>query len=93
MGRRDAYTGFLWGNEGKKPLGRPRCRWEDNIKTHLQWCMDWIDLAQNRDRWKDLVNVVMNLRVPENARNFLTSCELVSFSRTLLHEVSKQARK
>ena len=54
--------------EGKKPLGRPRRRWEDNIKTNLQevGCggMDWIKLAQDSDRWRALVNAVMNLRVP-----------------------------
>ena len=54
--------------EGKRPLGRPRHKWEDNIETYLQelgWDdMDWIGLAQNRDRWQELVNVVMNLRVP-----------------------------
>ena len=54
--------------EGKRPLGRPRRRWEDNIKMDLQevGCrgVDWIDLAQNRDRWRELVNAVMNLRVP-----------------------------
>ena len=54
--------------EGKIPLGRPRRRWEDNIKMDLQevGCkgMDWIDLAQDRDRRLALVNVVMNLRVP-----------------------------
>jgi len=53
---------------GKIPLGRPRRRWEDNIKMDLQevGCggMDWIDLAQDRDRWRALVNAVMNLRVP-----------------------------
>jgi len=63
--------------EGKRPLGRPRCRWEDNIKTDLQevgfGVMDWIKLAQDRDRWRALVNVVMNLWVPENLGNFLTS--------------------
>ena len=54
--------------EGKRPLGRHRRRWEDNIKVDLQevGCggMDWIDLAQDRDGWRALVNLVMNLRVP-----------------------------
>ena len=54
--------------EGKRPLGRPRHRWEDNIKMDLQevGCggMDWIKLAQDRDRWQALVNVVTNLQVP-----------------------------
>ena len=51
---------------------------------------DWIDLAQDMDRWCALVHAVMNLRVPQNAGNFLTICEPVSFSRrTLLHEVSE----
>jgi hypothetical protein len=56
--------------------------------------MDWIDLAQYRDRWLALVNVVMNLSVPWNAGNFLTWWEMTSFSkRTLLHGVSKEVRK
>jgi hypothetical protein len=63
--------------EGKRQIGRPRRRWEDNIKMDLQeiGCrgMDWIDLAEDRDRWRALVNAVMNLRVPYNAGNFLTS--------------------
>jgi hypothetical protein len=54
--------------DGKRPLGRPRRRWVDNIKIDLkeiEWdIMDWIDLAQDRDQWRDLVNMVMNLRVP-----------------------------
>jgi len=54
--------------EGKRPLGRPRRRWEDNIKMDLQevgcGSMDWIELAQGRNRWWTLVNAVMNFRVP-----------------------------
>jgi hypothetical protein len=53
--------------EGKRPLGRPRRRWVDNIKMDLReigWdAMDWFDLAQDRDQWRDLVNTVMNIRV------------------------------
>ena len=54
--------------EGKRPLGRPRRRWEDNIKMDLQevGCggVYWIELAQDRDRWRELVNAIMSLRVP-----------------------------
>ena len=54
--------------EGKRPLGKPRYRWEDNIKMDLQevrrGCGDWMKLAQDRDRWRALVSMVMNLRVP-----------------------------
>ena len=56
-------------SEGKRPLGKPRHRWEDNIKMDLQevegGCEDWMELAQDRDRWRALVNTVMNLRVPK----------------------------
>jgi hypothetical protein len=60
MGSGETYTGF-WGEpEVKRPLGRPRRRWEDNIKMDLQkvegGSMDWIELAQDRDRWRALVN-------------------------------------
>jgi hypothetical protein len=68
MGRkRGAYRILVGRPEGRRPLGRPRRRWEDNIKIDLQevgWDMDWIELAQDRDRWRALVNEVMNLRVP-----------------------------
>jgi hypothetical protein len=61
----------------KLPLGTPRHRWEDNIKMDLQEVicegMDWIELAWGRYRWQALMNVVMNLQVPCNADNFLTS--------------------
>ena len=53
--------------EGKRPLGRPRLRWEDNIQMDLQEVGrggDWMELAQDRDRWRALVNTVMNFRVP-----------------------------
>jgi hypothetical protein len=54
--------------EGKRPLGRPRCRWVDNVKMDLretEWGgLDWIDLAQDRDQWRALVNTVMKLWVP-----------------------------
>ena len=52
--------------EGKRPLGRPRRRWVDNINLQEVGCgsMDWIDLAQDRDRWQTLVTAVMNIRVP-----------------------------
>ena len=54
--------------EGKRPLGRPRRRWEDNIKMNLEeverGCGDWMELAQDRDRWRALVSTVMNFRVP-----------------------------
>jgi hypothetical protein len=65
----EAYTGFWWGkHEGKRPLGRPRRRWENTIKMDLQevGCgdMDWIELAHDRDRWRALANAVMNHRIP-----------------------------
>jgi len=64
-------------SETKRPLGRPRRRWKINIRMELQemGCrgMDWIDLAQDRNKWRAVVNAVMNLRIPLNAGNFLTS--------------------
>jgi len=69
MGERKGLYRVLVGKpEGKRPIGRPRHRWDDNIKMDIQevgcGVMDWIDLAQERDRWRALVNAVMNLRVP-----------------------------
>ena len=61
------HIGFWWGNLRERPLGRTRRRWEDNIKMDLQevgWGTYWIILAQDRDRWRALVNAVLNLRVP-----------------------------
>ena len=91
---RGVYRVLVGKLEGKRPLGRPRRRWVDNIKMDLQevGCgyMDWIGLAQDRDRWRTLVSAVMNLWVPRNGGNFLTSCKPVSFSRrTVLHGLSK----
>jgi hypothetical protein len=66
--KRNAYRIMVGNPAGKGPLGRPRRRWVDNIKIDLRemgWNgMDWIDLAQDRDQWRALVNAVMNLRVP-----------------------------
>jgi len=66
--RRVVYRVLVGKPEGKRPNVRARRRWEDNIKVDLQEVgsevMDWIDVAQDRDRWRALVNAVMNLRVP-----------------------------
>jgi hypothetical protein len=67
MGEKTRADRILVGRpEGRRPLGRHRRRWEDNIKMDLQhvgWGMDWIELAQDRDRWRALANAVMNLRI------------------------------
>ena len=68
--RRCVYRNFFWGGgpDGRRPLGRLMHRWADNIKMDIQEMgggnVDWIELAQDRDRWRTLVNAVMNLRVP-----------------------------
>ena len=69
---RGVYRVLVWKPEGKRPLGKPRRRWEDNIKIDLQevggGCEDWMELAQDTDRWRALVSTVMNLRVPKMRR-------------------------
>jgi hypothetical protein len=66
--KRNAYRLLVGNPEGKTPLGRPRCRWVYNIKMDLgeiRWDgVEWIDLAQDRDKWRALVNTVLNLWVP-----------------------------
>ena len=89
---RGLYRVLVGKPDERRPLGRPRRRWVDNIRMDLQqvWCgyVDWIGLDQDRDRWRTLVSAVMNLWVPWNAGNFFTSCKPVSFSRrTLDHGV------
>ena len=65
---RGVHTVLVGKPEGKRPLGRPRRRWEDNIKMDHQemgrGCGDWMELAQDMDKWRALVNSVMNIRVP-----------------------------
>ena len=74
------YFKFIFGHynrHNKRPLGRPRGNWEDNIKMDLQEIrcggMDWIELTQDRDRWRAVVNAVINLRVLSISGNVLTS--------------------
>jgi hypothetical protein len=91
--RRGVYIVLVGKPEGRRQLGRPRLRWEDNIKMDLQevgcGVMDWIELAQSRERWWALVRTVRNLRVPKMRGISSLAAEPVSFSRTLLHGVSK----
>jgi hypothetical protein len=77
MGERCVCRVLVGKPEGKKSFGRPKRRWEDNNKMHLQEVgyggMEWIDLSLDRDRWRALVNAVMNIRVLQNAWNFFTT--------------------
>jgi hypothetical protein len=78
------YIGYWWESQ-KRPLGRSRRSWVDNIKMDLReigWdVVDWIDMVQDRDQWRALVNTVMNLRVPQNVRKFLRGCTVGGSSR------------
>jgi hypothetical protein len=72
--KRGADRILLRRPEGRRPLGRPRRRWEDNIKMNLQdlgWGIDWIQLAKGRDKWRALVNAVMSLRFSIKCGEFL----------------------
>ena len=74
--RRVVHRVLVGISEGKRTLGKPRRRWEDNIKKELREVRgggDWMDLAQDRDRWRALVNTVMKFRVPDSRGYFLTS--------------------
>ena len=63
--KRGTYRILVGKSEGKRPLGKPRCRWADNIKMDFQEVgRDWIDVTRDMDRWRAVVNAVMNLRVP-----------------------------
>jgi hypothetical protein len=83
--KRNAYRILVGKPERKRPLGRPRRRWEDNIIIDLReigWGgVDWIDLAQDKGQWRALVNTVINLRVWQNVGKLLSSCATAGFSR------------
>jgi hypothetical protein len=79
------HIGYWWESQKeKRPLGRQRRRWVDNIKMNLReigWDgMDWIELAQDRDQWRAFVNTVMYIRVPYNSGKFLSGYTIGSFS-------------
>jgi hypothetical protein len=82
----NAYRILVRKPEGKRPLGRPRYRWEDNIRMDLReigWGdMDWIDLAWDKDQWRALENSVLSFWAPKNVGKFLSSCTTGSFSRS-----------
>jgi hypothetical protein len=84
--KRNAYRILVGKLEGKRPPGRPRHRWEYNIKIDLreiEWdLMDWIDLSQDRDQWRAHVNTVLSLLAPYNFGSFLSSCSTGGLSRS-----------
>lgn len=86
------YWVFVGKPDGKRPLGKCGYRWEENVKMYFKvigWeGLDWIHLAHDRYRWQAVVNTVLNLHIPFNVGNFLTSQGTSSFSRrTVLHAV------
>jgi hypothetical protein len=90
---RGAYRALVEKPKGRRPPGRSKRRWKNNIKLDLRevrWgCIDWIALAEDRERWRALVDTVTNLRVPLNAGNCSSRLENFSLSgRNLLHGVS-----
>jgi CRISPR/Cas system-associated protein Cas7 (RAMP superfamily) len=92
--RRGVYRVLVKKPEGKRSPGRHRRRWEYDINMDLQevgfGAMEWIEVAQDMDRWRALLNAVMYLQVSQNAGNFLTSLKPFSLSRrALLHGISK----
>jgi hypothetical protein len=95
-GRRDVHTGVWWGNLILSPLGRPRHRWDDNIKVDLHETIledvDWIPLAQLRDEWQAHVNTIMALRILQNTGNYLTSRGTINFSRRALSHAVKPVK-
>jgi hypothetical protein len=83
--KRNAHRMMVAKKEGKRPLGTPRSRWVENIKTDLTeigWDgADWIDMILDRDQWRALVNTVLNLQVPQNVGKFLSGCTICGSSR------------
>jgi hypothetical protein len=90
---RGVYRGLVGRPEGKRPLGRPKRTWGDNIKMDLRVIgidgANWIQLARDRVQWRTFVNTVINLWVPQESTIFLTSLVTNSFSNILHHGVSK----
>jgi hypothetical protein len=83
--KKNAYGILVGKSEGKRLLGRPRCKWENNIKTDLREIrcggIYWTVLSQDRNQWRDLVNTIINLRVPKNLVKIMSSCATGAFSR------------